>query len=618
MGQQGAHPTPVRFRSGDPVALSFDSWKDYTKARGPGSLVDVVLRRDAEIGFSNAVPWLTFVLGSGCLSSLPDDGIAEGALRTSIEAALDELPAQHRLDGDVELTEVFLRALIEMKLEQRPAPTRWLESRSTDSSGVLPWTVAIQICLLAAIATRAYTALVSVATPVLDRSDREEVLYSADETPELTRIFTALVAPMDELRARLEGRDPDRGEAWASFKALLKAMGTTVDGKRVFRRQHVELLAAFAWHFLTDGTAIYPGWSDILLFHAFDVDSSEFEKWPAAQRPRKRSPALRPDSWMYQRLKKVTQRSVTTPEPFYERVATVLDQQARVLSELYPVSAPHRPEPLPTGTPHATAFITSFDIELEMALASRSGQFAIVLPVVGTTHPGDRSALDASIHWLYRIVSLEQDQDRQAVLTELLEPGDWRRMPENPMVLPHEMSRMPIVVHLAGAPLFSLPQSLPGVGRISHALLLDETIAIMQFGAEVRGTGSDRLSARLLDSHKMPSPLVPVEPAPRFWAFVGNPHSDPAVRLRLLASGWNTFVDVENFGADGAETDHGAPRQSGVVVNRWVPLAESESFRWQGFDVVPGETTDLIAELEGYAARVEDEHFARVQEAQDA
>jgi len=601
----GRHAEPVYFRSEEPEAQSFKSWTDYERARGR-TLAQVVSRRDSAIGFSGGIPWPTFVLGSGCLRPLPGTEIAAPELRSLIQDGVANLPSERRQPGDLDLVEQFIHALIALKLEDSIGQTGWLLTRSRDS-GAFSWPVAVQVCLLAAIATRAYTNLRSASAPVLGRSDREEVVFSQHETSEMTLAYSRYVVPMDNIAEYLMGRDIEaRGEAWRSFKTLLQTIGARGDdGRRHFRRQHVELLAAFAWHFLTDGTEIYPGWSDILLFHTFDLASHEFERWPATHRPPKTSSALDVDSWVYRRLEKVTERSVRTPEPFFGLVADILEKQSEVLGRLY--AAWPESERIPSHIPRATAFVTSFDLELEIALLDRAAVFAIVAPVVGT-RPHTTSALNASLHWVYRVIRPNADETISDRLQRLRQGDDWKLMPESTDLLPVEIDRIPVVVHLAGAPLLALPMELPGLRTPSHALLLDETIAVLQFGAEVRGTGSDRLNRRLLSSPKDKG--AGAEPAPRFWTFVGNPHADPAVRLRLLANGWHSSVDAQGQGSDPSESAADAPRQAGVVINRWVPIEESEVFRWQGFDVVAGETTDLLAGMSTFSATAYTDYLA--------
>lgn len=603
MGNVRGRPDRLHFRSSDPIGASYDNWAAYKQVRG-GDFFDVVSNRDDLAGFTSSTPWPTFVLGSGCLTPLPPESLNDDGLDAALKSAFESFPAVDRLEGDLALTLTFVKALTAMKLEQTPAPTAWLVARSA-AQDAFPWATTLRICLLAAIATRAYTALVSVETSVLGRADREGVTY-VDGDPELGRVIRDFVMSMRQVAGRL--RRPDiagHGAAWRSFKTLLNALNAQVDGKYVLRRQHIELLAAFAWHFLTDGTEIYPGWSDILLFHAFESENNaDFSKVPVPLRAR-RTAILGEESWMYRRLRRVTQRSIATPEPLFVQVASILTQQASLLSALVPQPVGRPAERLPLGMPHATALVTSFDVELEMALSSQASQFAIVIPVVGKD-PGRPRAANAAIHWLYRVVSVARPERRDETLRLLLEaPDEWLRMPEDPALIPAELGRLPIVVHLAGAPLFSIPKLISGVGELTHALLLDETIAIMQFGAEVKRDGSDRLCGRLIDESDPPSNAQRGWPAPRFWTFVGNPQSDPAVRLRLLASGWNVFVDVDESADDHTTGNAALRRLRGVVLNRWVPAGESEAFRWQALDVVQGESSELAADLARYTQQIE-------------
>lgn len=603
----------IRFRSTEPVARAYDDWSSFTAERG-STLFDLVTRRDEHVGFFDATPWPTFVLGSGCLSPLPGGTSGDSDLRAVIERGFESgvLPQQRRSDGDTALTYEFITALVELKLEQSAAPTDWLVERA-EASDVFPWSTTLRVCLLAAMATRAYTSLVSLSTPVLGRADREVVVYDPVDTPLLTRAFRELVAPMDELALALQRGVPGTGAAWDSFKSLLSTLDRKVDGRRELRRQQIELLGAFAWHFLTDGTEIYPGWSDILLFHAFELDARAFGRIPVPQRARTRPAVLGHGTWMYRRLRKVTERSIRTPEPLYDSVAAVLVQQAELLRSWHPAQNGGREDLPRPDVPLASAFVSSFDIELELALSARAKRFAIVIPVVEKSPRGGPSPDTASVQWLYRVFTVADGESRESILSRLLDVAtEWSSMSGSPLGMPPEIARLPIVVHLSGAPLFSIPRAVGGGGELSHALLLDETLAIIQFGAEVQlqGQGTDRLPGRLVTGPEDPrSPQRRSGHAgPRFWTFVGNPHSDPAVRLRLLASGWGRFVrDQDDRGGtlnDKTETEAVIQRQNGLVLNRWVPAGEGEAFRWQNLDVVQGRASDLETYVAGFTDRV--------------
>src|SRR5690606_7651359 len=149
--------------------------------------------------------------------------------------------------------------------------------------------------------------------------------------------------------------------------------------------------------------------------------------------------------------------------------------------------------PKDVSWPIASAFVASFDVELEIALLSRGeqakGGIAIVIPVV---HVGEGRDYNTSVHWLARIV---QPADAGATTDEKIAhllDGDGGEVVGTDARDLERFRGIPTVVHLSGAPLFRLPGSERAFlveGELRHALLLGENIALVQLGAEIADHG---------------------------------------------------------------------------------------------------------------------------------
>jgi hypothetical protein len=138
---------------------------------GETGLFDLIRQRDTHAGKTpDAYPWITFVLGSGCLATRGAD--QEGVdldrfLRVGLEPVGD-LVERYAL---VDLAKAFLVDLAALKLQQRPAnETLAAESVTADEA---KWPLAARAIVVAALATRLYTEGLNLTTRVLDRAERE-------------------------------------------------------------------------------------------------------------------------------------------------------------------------------------------------------------------------------------------------------------------------------------------------------------------------------------------------------------------------------------------------------------------------------------------------------------
>ena len=600
-----------RFRSaaGAKYWESLDGYREGVLRDGTPDtrLFEIVDQIDAE----SRVPWLTFVLGSGCLSPT-DGGTTPDGL--SVLAAVEEGLAASGLQVDRGLSlraSAFVDALIAKKLPDAVG-MGWLDTRThaTDTR-VVAWRIAAAAALVAAVATTVYAELMSGGTYVVDRADKEvaRIPPGADFSTNL-RELKELLAEVQRLVNAYGGGGQ---QSVQTYMTLLKSVGGSLGSatQPELWRSQVEALTGFAWHFITDGTPIYPGWADMLLFQAANssLNQKEFTRVPFLRVPVvQNAKPLDENSVLLERLRRVTTRSLEgddgARDEFYDRVAQVLLQQAQLRrrggSQL----------------PLATAFIASFDLELELALWARIGEghasvdsFAIVAPVYVVDKDAPRGGFNTELHWLWRLVTPGLGVSAKDLIARPEGTpgspalGPWQRIDPSRR-LDRALEAVPSVVHLSGAPLLDMGDDVKDlfgdeVGAVHHALLLDEHMAAVQFAEDLLDSpGPGQLHGEFLRSSTAPKGVA----APRFWAFVGTQLADPAIRFRLIANELRSLraPSQQRVKSEVNQRFSGGDEHGGVVINDWVPAAEREVFRWFGYDVVKGRAQELVEHLDDF------------------
>jgi hypothetical protein len=419
---------------------------------------------------------------------------------------------------------------------------------------------------------------------------------------------------------------------------------------------HLNLLTECSWYYLTQGTSVYPGWADLLLALAvkrnvFDPRDLDIVESDGAQRVRTGLP--RPAfANPTQAAEAVQQIFLPTTEVSWESAQTSAGSSER--SILYATCAAllqaqafaRASETTQNLPPVASVFITTFDLELEMALlrSSHRSPFLVALPfnvLVGSID--DRSSATSHPIWLGYVVRPDIDE-----LEGLLQPTEWVVLREDmfseaipaerggePRPLDREQrhlryGNLPIVVRLSGCPLVAAPSTcssdarawLPFVDKLAavlgepflsalgeptgrsddpglmleHAVVLDEYAAMQQTATELfTPAPNSRIG--------LPSALAAGETRrPRFWLLLGVQVGDAGMRHRVA------------FQISSPELTSSAPLQmpkrAGLVVNRRMSSEDQDLLHWFGFDVVQGRCQDFIPDLERLVAhhRVERWH----------
>jgi hypothetical protein len=308
-------------------------------------------------------------------------------------------------------------------------------------------------------------------------------------------------------------------------------------------------------------------------------------------------------------------------DDFYRSAATLLIEQARY----------RRREPRASKPPLASAFVTSFDLELEMALLSApdAEPFVVAMPVnllVG--YPGHGRPRRALTCWLGCTVYPDHKLDPQAQLSRLLRPDEWFLM-SDPRFAVRAHADMPLVVRLNGCPLIEWPKNwledekfrpvrqaileLFAKGgfdydeeaglplELSHAVLIDEYVSMQQAAVELFvSTKSGEVDDKV--RYGLPEPItgVPNDTFARFWMVLGVQVGDSSVRYRFATQVASPAL------LDPRSGDPVDPEHSGVVVNWRTDAMVRDLLAWYGFDVILGDCQAHRQDLDHYIRHLQE------------
>ncbi len=617
-------------------------------------------------------PWLSPILGTGCLDL--DDGpqvdltkvaeVTDRVLR-SLTATPDRERARDLGDPGL-LAQGFAQQLIRDRSHDRQSAERV----------VAPTEGACLLLLASALLTRLYHAAQMSAPTPSTRTSNRDVAVLEGVLPHDVHLREAVIPFLRGLLQWLEVRDPDDTRI-RSRRALSRRVRMRLDQPTsVVHFEDVRLLTELSWLALTQGTGIYPGWSDLLL----DLLVSDQEEAPTGTRPRltnltemgaKVASLLEGPSqasWS-------TRFSATQRNRFYASVAELLQEQAELFGDLrkrivvdddddvvdddddvgregtsavevHPRAAverdavraalaatdpyltsrgrtkPREPEP-----PHAVALITSFDLELEMALWTKGLCFTVVVPFLIARDPFKQ----ADVVWLAASVQPPVPGG------DLGEFGDLRSAARGWRLASGEFDDVsaggdaPVVVRLSGSPLMELPdisggtdlrKNLSSLGfspggrkvKIYHALTIDEYTSLRQSESEIFFAATAPEAGSSMKPRGLPQALSSgTATNSRVWVGLGVQIDDPVIRTRvfaqLSAASLQRRID-EQQRQRGGEAQVADPQQAarlapsapailGLVVNRRADDAELLGLRWLGFQIALDlDCASLIDDLE--------------------
>jgi len=599
----------------------FPSWRKYLSAyTASGSLDDAIrsinkssrrLNDNLEeptvlpgvplrdvIAPARIAPWPTFVLGSGCLTARDWAEESGGTSKADLSDALE------RVSRDRVARAQTLSFVDNLALNR--------SERSLDSPGLSPaprsaehWDFIARTALAATLLTRLYGHSIAESAQIVTDSHRERI--TLPRNPFTRREY---IAPLEAELKKLTTKPTEGRALRSSLASLAESILASLEGGEV-QRAHVELLSAFLWFLLTEDTFLYPDWSDLLLFEAFMDEElmeriAEDEAWhdsqlkPSTTAMGSAAPVAR---WLTARLAEISEnswasrddarRSPTPRDEFYDAIAAILGQQADRYHSFEDVGSDHKP-PLPTG------FVTTFDLELEMAMWQRSLSFAeprpfvVIVPVVVP----EKTKTSVSLRWAWREVVPTADGDQLRALRDG-GTGAWTligkggSLPGPLRDTPETWGRTPVIVRLAGSPLMSV--DVAGITDLRQALLLDEYTAVSHTVLDLTAAAQSSPYTNTLESMKgLPASLTESRLTaasaymPRYWMFLGTQLNDSGVRMRLLS---NQIAFAAQNVKDGVSEN-----VAGMAINRRSRPNDREVFHWFGLDVVKADVVGSVTE----------------------
>ena len=592
-------------------------------------------------------PWVTLVVGSGCLSQPDDDQARElRTLPARLIVALGGLVEELGFDLDVvSIVREFTSSLIQQRVQElrgahfpESAPHREVpededeEAREQRLSDENDEVVAAHCVLAAALMHRAWHEGVAGANAVVRHRDELRLPRDAGAAAD---VRSGLLRPaadcLDEVVRRLKAnRRSKLRSTLRSIEALAKRAHNQAQGNSPRLRGHdVDALVETAWLMLITPMGLYPGWRDLMTATA--LESSTHAKARAVDgaidfaRPRPPIVDLAQAGKLaasVASLQEATQRSwrdrthaemraVSDRIAFYDALADVLVAQAGYGTD---------PQLVPA------TFVTSMDVELEMSLVRRlsalaaededfDARFTVLVPYHFLYGPHD-APQRAMLYWLSatidaRGLDLGGEFDLGKADIRWRDAQDTLTKPQHGIV----------VVRLVGSPLMpnatmQTPLRNPSTGEGVRGSIKTLGARLRSLAAATSGTNDRQfhkdypneslLPAFMLDEYSGLHQMAAVVQGSlssnlvdlgsdwifRYWLCVGVQFDDVLVRL-LLASHVDTSTGRRTL------LEH-----HGVMVNRWVSTFDVDLLAWQGFDAVQSQFKDVTPDLHHYGAHM--------------
>ncbi|MDQ1710822.1 MAG: hypothetical protein QOE45_272 [Frankiaceae bacterium] len=611
----------------------FSGRRGYLKAKGskePFRLCQILGRRDRR---HKTMPWVTFVLGSGCVE------VGSGPDGRTLAHRVGDALGDRSLPGDESapsLAQLFAESLIEDRLGSLDTP---VPTTLADDDEISP--IAPPLVLAACLLTRVFHTVKGARPEAVRRWDDDVATLDPDDPgPQFDDIAEFVPPAAHELRVarKLLGAQPDSESVAPAVSDLLKQVLDGLSGnggRKQLSIQHLRLVTEIAWYYLVGDTTAYPGWTDLLLRLMLRGDD------PASAGSRRTRPRFLnlklPGGYVCELLEKSSRlswrRRVESPDRefqpahIYDAAAAVLWAQQEMLVE----------SRNPTDLPPASTFVTSFDLELEMALwaQSQGRAFSVAVPVHLLRDADDDQA---DLCWLLAQVEPDVAGDWSGGLAAMRKPRRWRLLHAN--FNPRELCQGPLVIHLNGCPLLRLPdpdaaadrstaelrQDLAALGLLDeiddelhliHAVTVDEYLALRQSEAELFWASEFRATQSQRASRALPHVLAADSSMhARFWMVLGVPVADPAIRHRITS-----HLTISRFRGDSPDSrsvggqsgmppraveapEHARNDVDGVAVNKRIDDDEASILHWLGLDVVQASCAKFTDDLVHYTQHV--------------
>lgn len=600
---------------------------------------------------SNPKPWLTLVMGSGCATSTAQ----EKALLERANQFVGRIPVNKSIPNAIEgqpigeavsefATDLICDRLRIQRLDLHNGLVDDSTTNATISAQAVPEWI-FELFVFTAVSSRLYFRIKSLSFSAPRRPDRSDDAVLDDGSRVWGTLLGSLITPcrrvlaalQNHVNAEVDGRPPLKTERLKDILShVMDEIAPKLSPSGEARTVTVSVadlraLTEFAWFCFTDHTTpkVYPGWSDLLLYL-----SSYTSAEPVLGVPR--FPKLTDaQSLIKTRYKEVTKKSWDIicdnglkQTGLHFHAAELLNTQDRFYQ--------HKRKLNP---PRTTAFITSFDLELELALLHQGKAFNLVMPI---------HVLAGKVaHTCWISVSIppkeEREKDCLAYLTES-KPVTWKLLTQS------IRDKGPFVIRLAGCPLFHLPKTFKKLHAVAPQFSDDLFNFVRQFlPTQEQGDPEDRDKEDVKESLQLqhavvinehdaitqsaidfiwdphtdphgPSWGLPAEFAAgatgwsRFWMLLGVQIHDSAVRHRIttLISSLPITVGSKASGTGKRGSDlrsdkASAMMRNGVAVNKNLSPLEEDLLFWSGFDIVAGNITDFAGDLHHYKAHLESE-----------
>lgn len=562
-------------------------------------------------------PWPTLVLGSGCtpvgerteLLAMPSQ------LRSPRTPLGCELPESLAGESPREIAAMFTHNLITDRL----GPFTEVEADRPAQSETF------QLLLAAALLSNVFHRIKARGFTAPSRYEQvSDAHLGADATDgdwiRLEALHRDLLNPLRRLLASLLAVQRDSEWGTALYNLLLRLRHDLAGPQVCVRWADLRSLVELAWcHLVTSSSpSSYLGWNDLLLeLSNYDPPGDSITGTPLFRN-------LAIDTGpIWRRYEAVTRSSFTAGASgsIHQNAANLLLAQHARRVETVESKRP----------PHAIAYVTSFDLEMELALLRRGRPFTLALPahlVVGE---------QAHTVWL----SLEVIPTGGRKDVDLLLDGGpgarWSLLDEDCA------ENAPVVVRLSGCPLVRLPdlaqhtalrdelvdalrpallslmheswrppedseedpedafQEMVQRLSLSHALIIcehdalihasvDQASMIMTMKGDSKSSGrATGLPARFASGNSRYK---------RFWMMLGAQIHHGAMRHRLA-----TLLAMLPQAT--APLPRRKRHRNGVAVNQNSTHAERDVLFWNGFDVVSDDITNFKDDLEHLLAHVE-------------
>lgn len=501
----------------------------------------------------------------------------------------------------------------------------------------------------------------------------------AQETLTMSQVYepysSRSVAALSALQLELDRLSPKERQDTQQIRAVAETMRDSLmpEARReTISLAHLQALTEFAWDRVIRRFSLYswyPDWPEFLVRLSMDHRSHPIGRGFTRPAPRNAADAA---GIVQEALRETTRKSaeeypnsridgedsvegarLSTYAAYADLLFAMADLRRERPSTL-PPSAPRSAHVRDPGDsrratpPPASAFVTTFDVELELALASRHPDRAFVVAVPVNLVEDLEGVELGSTMWIG--CAIRPDSDR-SILERVTQPPpnawflfdtppvDERRPTLDDMATglvaealrgsAERVGDLPIVIRLAGSPLMRLPaiqNDEEGIGPLGQAALiraqlegkLDPDRQGEPAWADPQHRGEPvqtrLVHATLLDEHhairlSLPEVLEAkgVMPLPaeltgaqgkywRYWLLLGVEMSDPVIRYRVAAQ-------VLGIGLRGDAEGHQRSRRAGVVFNRRRLNSRAlDMLAWCGFDVVVDATAPLpmVAEIQHY------------------